>query len=89
MRFIICIIVLIKSVFITVKYNLNDFYYGVIKFFMYVAEIFYLSGFVSSVRRALASKLRGPGFKSWPGTVGGRLTIIMWGARPGRKLALS
>ncbi len=44
---------------------------------------------VSSVGRALASKLRGPGLKSWPGTVGGRVTIIMWGARPGWKLALS
>ncbi len=30
-----------------------------------------VSGLVSSVRRALASKLRGPGFKSQPGTVGG------------------
>ncbi len=48
----------------------------------------YSSGFVSSVRRALASKLRGPGFKSRPGTVGGPVTIIMWGARPGWKLAL-
>ncbi len=36
-----------------------------------------------------ASKLRGPEFKSWPGTVGGPVTIIMWGARPGWKLALS
>ncbi len=43
----------------------------------------------SSVRRALASKLRGPGFKSWPGAVGGPVTIIMRGARPGWKLALS
>ncbi len=34
-------------------------------------------------------KLRGPGFKSRPGTVGGPVTIIMWGARPGWKLALS
>ncbi len=65
--------------------------------FMYVYYIFvqnsyyiqYLSGLVSSVRRALASKLRGPGFKSQPGTVGGPVTIIMWGARPGWKLALS
>ncbi len=46
-------------------------------------------GLVSSVSRALASKLRGPGFKSWPGTVGVPVTIIMWGARPGWKLALS
>ncbi len=38
---------------------------------------------VSSVRRALASELRGPGFKSQPGTVGCPVTIIMWGARPG------
>ncbi len=44
---------------------------------------------VSSVRNALASKLRGPGFKSRPGTVGGPLTIIMWGAQPGWKLVLS
>ncbi len=28
-----------------------------------------ISGLVSSVRTALASKLRGPGFKSLPGTV--------------------
>ncbi len=49
----------------------------------------YKSGLVSSVRRALASKLRGPGFKSQPGTVGGPVTIIMWGARPCWKLALS
>ncbi len=47
------------------------------------------SGLVSSVRRAFASKLRGPGFNSRPGTVGGPATIIMWGARPGWKLALS
>ncbi len=44
---------------------------------------------ISSVRRAHPSKLRGPGFKYWPGTVGGAVTIIMWGARPERKLALS
>ncbi len=43
----------------------------------------------SSVRRALASKLKGPGFKSRPGTVGCPVTIIMWGAWPGWKLALS
>ncbi len=49
----------------------------------------YMSGLVSSVRRALASKLRGPGFKLRPCTVGGPVTIIMWGARPGWKLALS
>ncbi len=48
-----------------------------------------LCGLVSSVRRALASKLRGPGFKSWPGTVGGQVTIIMLGARPSWKLAFS
>ncbi len=40
-------------------------------------------GLISTVRRALSSKLRGPGFKSWPGTVGGPVTIIMWGAWPG------
>ncbi len=39
----------------------------------------YLSGLVSSVRRAHSSKLRGPGFKSQPGTVGGLITIIMFG----------
>ncbi len=44
------------------------------------------TGFASSVSKALASKLRGPGFKSRPGTV---VTIIMWGARPVWKLALS
>ncbi len=36
-----------------------------------------LSGLISSVRRALSSKLRGPGFKSQLGTVGGLVTIIM------------
>ncbi len=50
---------------------------------------FVLSGLVSSVRRAHASKPRGLGFKSRPGTVVGPVTIIMWGARPGWKLALS
>ncbi len=35
-----------------------------------------------SVSRVLSSKLRGPGFKSQPGTVGIPVTI-MWGARPG------
>ncbi len=48
-----------------------------------------MSGLVSSVRRALAPKLIGPGFKSRPGTVDGPVTIIMWGSRPGWKLALS
>ncbi len=47
------------------------------------------SGLISSVGRVLASKLRGPGFKSRPGTVGGPVTIIIWGARPCWKLALS
>ncbi len=46
-------------------------------------------GLVSSVRGALGSKLRGHRFKSQPGTVGGPVTIIMWGALPGWKLALS
>ncbi len=50
------------------------------------------SGHIRSVRRAFASKLRGPGFKSWPGTVGGPaqpgtvdglVTIIMLSAQPG------
>ncbi len=45
--------------------------------------------FISSVRTALTSKLRGPGWKSRPGTVGGQVNIILWGARPGWKLALS
>ncbi len=52
-------------------------------------NICYLSGLISSVKRALASKLRGPGFKSRSGRVGGPVTMIMWGARPGWKLALS
>ncbi len=43
----------------------------------------YMFGLDSSVRRALVSKLRGPGFQSWPGTVGGQAIIKMWGARPG------
>ncbi len=47
------------------------------------------SGLVSLVRRTLASKLRGPGFNSRPGIVGGPVTIIMWGVQPGWKLALS
>ncbi len=42
-----------------------------------------MSSFDSSVRRALLPKLRGPGFKSWQGTVIGLVTIIMKGARPG------
>ncbi len=45
--------------------------------------------FCSSVRRAFASKLRGPGFKSWLGIVGGLVTIIMWGVLPGWKQALN
>ncbi len=36
-----------------------------------------LSGLVSLVRRALVSKLRGPGFKSWSCIVSGLVTIIM------------
>ncbi len=35
----------------------------------------HLSGLVSSVRRALASKLKGPGFKSRPGIVGGPVRL--------------
>ncbi len=42
-----------------------------------------MSGLVSSVRRALSSKLSGSGFKSRPGTVGGLVTIIKCGAGPG------
>ncbi len=41
------------------------------------------TGLVSSVKRALSSKLRGPEFKSRPGTVGGQVTIIMWSAQTG------
>ncbi len=44
---------------------------------------FYLSDLVSSVSRALSSKLRDPSFKPLPGTVGGPVTIIMWDVRPG------
>ncbi len=44
--------------------------------------MFYI-GLVSSVRRALASKLIGSVIKYQPGTVGGPVTIIMWGAQPG------
>ncbi len=49
--------------------------------------MYHTKGLVSSVGSALASKLRGPEFKSRAGTVGGPVTIIMWGARPGWKLA--
>ncbi len=35
------------------------------------------SDLIISVKRAFASKLRDPGFKSRPGTVGGPVTIIM------------
>ncbi len=42
-----------------------------------------ISGLVSSVKRTLSSNLRSPGFKSWPGTVGGPVTIIMWDACTG------
>ncbi len=41
--------------------------------------------FNSSVMGALFSKLKGPGFKFWPGTVGGPVTITMWSARQGLK----
>ncbi len=43
------------------------------------------SSLISSVRRALSLtfKLGCPGFKSQSGTVGDRVTIIMWGARLG------
>ncbi len=44
---------------------------------------------LAPVRGALSSKLRGPEFKSRPGTVGGPVTILMWGAWSGWKLALS
>ncbi len=70
---------------------INDIGYNISSTIRLFADdaLIYLSGLVSSVRRALASKLRGPGFNSRPGTVGGQATIIMWGARPGWKLALS
>ncbi len=42
-------------------------------------QLLNITGLISSVRRPLASKLRGPGLKSRPGTVGGPITIIMWG----------
>ncbi len=38
---------------------------------------------VNPVRRPFASKLRGPGYKPQPDTVGSLVTIIMWGALPG------
>ncbi len=37
----------------------------------------------SSVRRALSSKLRGPGFKSQPGSPNGPVTIIICVAQSG------
>ncbi len=40
-----------------------------------------ISGLISSVRRALASKVRGPGFKSRPGTVGGHYNNVGCSAR--------
>ncbi len=48
-----------------------------------------MSDFISSVRRVLSFKLRGPEFKFWPGTVGVRVSIIMCGTQQGWKLALS
>ncbi len=48
-----------------------------------------MSGIVSSVSRTPASKRRGPGLKSWPGTVSGTVTIIIWDAGLGCILALS
>ncbi len=42
-----------------------------------------LSGLFHSIGRALVSRLRGPGFKSQPYTVGGLVIIIIWGAQPG------
>ncbi len=42
-----------------------------------------LSGLVNKGSRALSSQLRGPRFKSRPGTVGGPVTIIMCGVPPG------
>ncbi len=46
-------------------------------------NVLHANGLVSSVSRALSSKLRGLGFKSRPGQVGGSVTIIMWDAQPG------
>ncbi len=43
---------------------------------------YFSSGLVSSVWRALSSKVRGPGFESWPGTVDSSVTIIMCSALP-------
>ncbi len=43
---------------------------------------------VGSVWRAFAVKLKGALFKSQPGTVGGPVTIIMWGTHPGWNLAI-
>ncbi len=40
-----------------------------------------LSGLVSSVRRALTAKLRRADFKPWLDTLGGLVTIIMWGCK--------
>ncbi len=43
----------------------------------FVVNVLYASvGIVSSVSRAFSSKLRGSGFKSWPGTVSGLVTIM-------------
>ncbi len=42
-----------------------------------------MTGIFILVRRAFSSKLRGVGFKCWPDTVGGSVTVIMWGTQPG------
>lgn len=42
---------------------------------------------ISSVKVALASTLTGTGFKSWPDTVGGPVTLTMAGVWPGGKLS--
>ncbi len=46
------------------------------------------SGLISTVSRALSSKLRGPGFKSRPRIVGSLVSILMWGVWPDWKLAI-
>ncbi len=52
--------------------NVSEFYMIRID----LLNIVSMSGLVSSVRRALASMLRGPGFKSRSGRVGGPVTMI-------------
>ncbi len=53
--------------------NVSEFYIIRID----LLNIVSMSGLVSSVRKALASMLKGPGFKFQPGRVGGPVTIII------------